>query len=120
MGNRSIKLKKEDLIAKLIENKKAHIEEYGKAVKSFKLEVAEQLENLTKLNNEGSLDIEFKLVRPVNNSEKYDKIIEMFNWEIEEDVELTQDEFKEYVQDETHYARMASISNSTYSGKFKF
>ena len=118
MGNRTIKINKGALISKLKENKTNHIAEYEKAVKAYKLEVAEQLAKLTKLNEQGELKIQLDLVRPVNNSENYDKIIEMFEWEIEDEVELTQDEFKEYVQDETYDTREASISNTMYSSKF--
>lgn len=38
----------------------------------------------------------------------------MFNWEVETEVELEQQEFNEYVQDETEFARQASMSNSMY------
>jgi hypothetical protein len=38
----------------------------------------------------------------------------MFEWEVEDFVELEQQEFNEYVQDETDFARMAKLSNSAY------
>jgi len=117
-GNRKIKVQKVALITKIKENKEKHIELYEKAVKAYKEEALEQLEHLTDKINDGSLDIRLELVTPINNSEDYDAIIEMFEWEIEDKVELGQDEFREYVQDETDFAVQALHSNSFYSAKF--
>jgi hypothetical protein len=41
----------------------------------------------------------------------------MFEWELESAVELTQEEFLEYVQDETDFAVSAKFSNSVYLGR---
>jgi len=116
--SRIIKLKRENLIDKVKENLAVHQKEYAIAVIAFKLEVAEQLEKLTKLNSEGSLKIHLKLVIPVDNTKKYEKIIDMFEWEINDEVELAQSEFNEYIRDEGHHTISGGISNSAYSGKF--
>lgn len=113
-GNRKIKVEKEKLIEKIKENKKNHIEEYAKAVVGYKEEALRQLTNLTEKVNKGALNIELDLITPVDNSENYDKIIEMFEWEVEEVVELEQKEFIEYVQDETDFAVTAKLSNMMY------
>jgi len=42
----------------------------------------------------------------------------MFNWEVADEVELSQNEFREYVQDETDFAQRAYFSNMSYSAKF--
>ena len=42
----------------------------------------------------------------------------MFEWEVEDTVELTQDEFKEYVLDETVFTERAIMSNTVYSSKW--
>ena len=117
-GNRTIKVKKDDLIEKIKENKANHIEEYEKAVKAYKLEALEQLEKLTNEVNDGVLGIKLDLVTPVDNSENYDDILEMFEWEIADEVELSQDEFRQYVQDENDFATQAKFSNTFYSAKF--
>ena len=38
----------------------------------------------------------------------------MFEWDVEDEVELQQGEFLEYVQDETSFALEAKLSNSAY------
>ena len=116
MGNRTIKVKKSDLINTLKKNQKKHIKQFGKAVVAYKREVSKQLNKLHEKNEKGELDIRLDLVKPVNKQKNYTKIIEMFDWELDDEVELSQDEFKEYVQDEFGFAIQARLSNSTYLG----
>lgn len=115
IGSREIKVKKVELIEKIKENKKNHIIEYEKAVIAYKEEALKQLSELIDKVNQGCLDIRLNLITPVNNSENYDKILEMFEWEVEPEVILNQQEFIEYVQDETDFAIKAKISNTAYS-----
>jgi hypothetical protein len=86
-GSRKIKVEKADLIEKIKENKVRHFEEYNKAVIAYKKEALHQLELQVKRVNDGALNAKLSLVIPVNNSENYDKIIEMFEWELQDIVE---------------------------------
>lgn len=113
---RKIKINKEDLIVKIEENRRAHIEEYLNAVKAFKVEALKQLKELTKKVTKGETEkITLDLVEPVNNEENYDKLLEMFEWEVDAIIELSHEEFQEYVQDETTTSFQASYSNSMYT-----
>ncbi len=116
-GNRTIRVKKTDLIAKIKENQANHVKAYEEAVVAYKTEALRQLELLTDKANKGSLSLSLNLITPVNNNDNYDKIIEMFQWEVDEIVELGQAEFNEYVQDETAFALQAKMSNSAYLSK---
>jgi len=113
-GSRMIKVKKGDLIKQITANKVAHIKEYKKAVKAFKLEAIEQLKELIEDVENGEMEINLDLTTPIDNSENYDEILEMFQWEVEDLVELEQNEFREYVQDKTGFALMAKSSNTVY------
>ena len=115
LGNRTILLKKEDLITKIKENKEIHIKEFEEAVVAYKEEALKQLTVQTSRAKEGALDVELDLVTPVNNQENYDKILEMFKWDVRDEVELSQNEFLEYVQDENDFAVAAKVSNTFYS-----
>ncbi len=114
LGSREIKVKKAELIEKIKLNKENHIKEYEKAVVAYKEEALRQLANLTTRVNEGVLGVKLDLVTPINNSDNYDKILEMFEWEVEDEVVLGQSEFIEYVQDETDFAVTAKLSNTAY------
>ena len=115
-GNRTIKVNKSNLIAKVMENKENHIKEYAKAVIAYKKEADKQLTKLLQYLYDGELELKLELVIPVNNASNYDDIVDMFQWEEDDLVELSQSEFTEYVQDKTHFANEARISNTYYSG----
>jgi hypothetical protein len=114
-GSRKINVQKSKLIEQIKKNKENHIKEFEKAVVAYKEEALKQLAELTKKVSEGKLGIQLDLVTPVNNSENYDKIVEMFEWEVNDVVELEQKEFIEYVQDETEFAVSAKFSNTFYA-----
>ena len=113
-GNRTIQVEKSDLIAKIKENKENHIKEYDKAVVAYKEEAERQLMTEVARVQEGALDAKLNLITPIDNTENYDSILEMFEWEVKDVVELQQDEFKEYVQDKTDFAVRAQMSNTAY------
>ena len=115
-GTRTIKVVKAKLIEQIIENKEAHIIAYAKAVEAYKKEALKQLSELTERVENGALDIKLKLTTPVDNRENYDKIVGMFEWDIDSEVELTQQEYNEYILDETESARHALMSNTAYLG----
>jgi protein-tyrosine-phosphatase len=115
-GNRTIRVNKNDLIAKIKENKENHIKEYKEAVVAYKEEALKQLAKLTEDANNGKMNLKLDLIVPIDSTENYDKIIEMFDWEVDDIVELDQSEFREYIQDETEFARQAKFANMSYSG----
>ena len=115
-GNRTIKVVKADLIKKIIENKEAHIEAYAKAEVAYKKEALKQLAELTDKVNKGDMTVRLNLTTPVDNRKNYDKITGMFEWDVEDEVELSQQEYNEYILDETEAARHALMSNSAYLG----
>jgi len=117
LGSRTISVDKAKLIEKIKENKANHIIEYDKAVIAYKEEALKQLAELTKDIQEGVLNIRLNLTSPINNSNNYDKILEMFEWEVSDVVTLEQKEFIEYVQDETDFAINAKMSNTFYSSR---
>lgn len=114
LGSRSIRVNKNELIEQIKANKDKHIAQFNDAVKAYQNEALRQLTEQTIRVKSGALDAQLDLTTPVNNEENYDKIIEMFEWEVESTVELSQSEFIEYVQDESDFAIMALHSNTKY------
>lgn len=113
-GSRVIQLTKAKLIARITENEKKHIAAYNQAVKAYKVEALKQLAELTKAAKTGDTSLRLNLTTPVDNRKNYAKIREMFEWDNRDEIELEQQEFNEYVLDETEYARHAQMSNSMY------
>lgn len=116
-GNRTIRVNRASLIEKIKENKAAHIKAYEKAVVAYKEEALRQLSILTEKANSGDVRLSLNLVSPVNYAENYDKVVQMFEWEVDDIVELEQQEFNKYVLDETSFALQAKMSNSAYLSK---
>lgn len=114
--NRTMKISKTALISKIEENKQAHIIDYNEAVEAYHKKAADQIKKASKDLKEGSLKISISLVAPVNRVDEYDKIIEMFKWEMDEEIELTQSEFNEYVHDDNDSSIQARFLNSSYKG----
>ena len=114
-GNRTITVTKSQLIEQLKANKANHIKEYKEAVIAYKEEALLQLASQIKKVEEGSLQAALSLVTPINNAVEYDKVIQMFEWEINDNVELEQSEFNEFVLDEFDFARDAKFANTMYS-----
>lgn len=113
-AERIIKISKEDLISRLKENLASHLKDYKAGIAAYKKEVTKQLALLQSKNAAGELRLQLELTEPVDNSETYEKVIEMFEWELATKVELTQAEFKQYVQDDNSYANAAYFANTMY------
>jgi hypothetical protein len=116
-GTRTIKVKRVELLNRIKENKAIHIKEYEEAIVAYKEEALKQLSSLTKKAQEGSLRLELKLVHPVNKADEYDKLILMFQMEVEDVVELQQDEFNAYIFDELDFSTAAKMSNTHYMNR---
>ena len=114
--DRKIKVNKQELIDIVKKNKEAHIIDYAEAVVAYKKEALRQLRLQTKAVNKGALVVRINLTSPINEEKSYDKIIRMFEMDVQDEVEISVNEFNEYVLDETSFALQAKMSNSSYRG----
>lgn len=116
--SRTIKVRKDKLIEQIKANKAKHQKEYAEAVEAFKREAAKRIAQLQTDLDSGTFNkIHLSMTPPENRSDEYDKLVIQFEWEIADEVELSQGEFNEYIHDETSFARQAKLSNSTYLGR---
>jgi hypothetical protein len=115
-GNRQLVVKKADLIAQIKKNKEVHIKAYAKAVVAYKKEALKQLAEQTKAAKEGKLNIHLNLTSPISLANHYDELVEMFELEVREEIEISQQEYNEYYKDKTEVTRHAMLSNEMYLG----
>jgi hypothetical protein len=115
--SRKVKVNKKELIKEIKANREKHIKSYKKGVKAYTKEALKQLADLKKDANDGSLDLRLNLVTPIDNTEKYDKLIKQFEWDTTDFIDLEQHEFNEYIFDETQFAREAMVSNTFYMNR---
>jgi hypothetical protein len=111
---RLINVNKSTLIEKIKANKENHKKEYDEAVIAYGVVAKRQLTELNKRLKKNEMDLSLRLVTPVNKTDEYDKLLVMFEMEVEDVIQLSQGEFNEYVHDETSFAINAKMLNSTY------
>jgi hypothetical protein len=100
-----ITVNKEELKARLIENKAKHIAEYNEQVEGYRTEALEWLASKhmeMKENETDPTEIGLHFTDPVPRSfeKEYDTMIEMLKLSIDENVELSHGEFRQYVMDD--------------------
>jgi hypothetical protein len=111
---RTIKMKKADVIKALKKNKDNHIKEYDKAVDGFKVKAQKLLQTEMKKINKGSLSLYVTLAKPISREDYFTNIIGMFTADVNQELELSMSEYNEYVLDQGNAAITASASNSMY------
>lgn len=117
-NSRKINIKKIDVIHSIKQNKAKHQEEYKVAVEAFKQEAIDKIKSAQEALDKGNFEsVNINLTRPEDKSEEYDKLILMFEMEVDETVILSQGEFNEYILDENPFAIRARLSNTIYSAK---
>jgi hypothetical protein len=112
-NERIIMVKKDKLLEALRENRAAHEREYLEALGGYKSAMIDKLqENLTRLTitpQDEEFELDVRINRPAHNLDDYDRYIKMFEWEIKEEIGLTETEFRNLIQDEWSWT--ASFKN---------
>jgi hypothetical protein len=113
-----VKVKKEQLLEKLTVNRESHKANFIKAQKGFRQEVIEQLDKALQDARLGrNINTSFRLPAPKDQTEDYDTAIEMLNWAVGNEVELTQQEFRQYIFDDWSWSQNWLLSNTSYMNK---
>lgn len=113
----TITVKKLDLLIKLRENKEAHVEKYKEALRGYRVKAAEELtKKLEKVRSGKKFDLYSKLNEPNSHEKEYTTVIEMLEFDIKDQVEVTEQEFKAWVKDDWTWKSSFTSSNSGYIG----
>lgn len=116
-GLKIIKVKTEDLLQKITANRDKHIEDFEKAQKGFMLDAEARLKKALKEIRQGKVptgSIAFQ--KPENHTKDYDTIIDMLNMTVDEELEITYEQFQRYARDEwdwtEHFNTLSTFYNS--------
>jgi phage host-nuclease inhibitor protein Gam len=117
-NEKTITVKREDLLAKLKENKDIHEKEYAELQEAY-LDACEQkakeLVVVTKCRNfDSSSSFWERPQKPSCHIEDYEVAIGMFEMEVNDEVVITQSEFEQYVLDKWTWARSFALSKTAY------
>jgi hypothetical protein len=118
-----VTIKKTMLKEKLTENLKKHDDLYEKALENYWKTVEETLkEKVEKANNliaereisNGGIHIHININAPENRRDEYDDALSMLEYEVDDEVVLTQREFKAYVLNQWDWTNSFLMSNAAY------
>jgi hypothetical protein len=115
VGELKIKVTKSKLLTALEENRTTHGIAYEKAkagyIKVTRRDLEEQLQRLV----DGKvLDRIFFPSPPEDHTKDYDDAIAMMQWSQDSEIELTQSQFRQYVQDDWGWKDSWITSNTAY------
>ena len=117
---RKIVVKKDHLLEVLRDNRYAHEATYNEAITAFREMAIEKLECfLEDVRAGGEVPDYLGLTEPVSHSEDYNRVIDMLTMDVADTVELDEQEFSQYVQDNWHWKRDFVRMSSTYIAQKK-
>src|SRR6185312_5027345 len=100
-GTITIRVDKARLLAALEENKAAHSATYEKAKAGYIKVTRQSLEDMLQRVVSGELlPRVFLDAPPDDHTDDYDDVIAMIQWSQDDNIELTQGQFKQYIQDD--------------------
>lgn len=112
---RTVKLNFEKLLAALRANRTTHIAEYNEAMVGYREKAtAELTELLRKVAAGEQIDRTLMTVAPTSHETDYDTAIKMIDMGEDAVIELTMEEFNQYVEDNWDWKRAFQFVNSTY------
>jgi hypothetical protein len=115
---RSIKMSKETLRALVQANRDEHRNLFEEALDAFREQAIANLEaRIEQIRNGGQVELYLNLEQPVDHTEDYDRVLQMLDYELDEEVTLTEQEFAQYVQDDWGWKQAFADTYFSNTGK---
>jgi len=115
----TVTISKDELLKKIIVNRDSHRAQFLAALEAYRLEAIEVLEEAVEDAKAGRRIMKAtELIEPMDMTKEYNKVIMMLEMSIDEDIELTNTEFQNYVMDDWSWSGAATLSNSAYTAKW--
>ncbi len=113
---REVKLNRENVLTRLRDNREKHAAIYAEAKDGYRAEVIRALtEALESASNGGKIITDIPDNSPVSMLGEYDTVIDMLEMAVDEEITLSQQEFKQYMRDEWPWKTTFLFSNAAYS-----
>ncbi len=114
-GFQAITVKKDGLLAILETNRDNHRAAFEEAIAGYCAETIKLFEErITQIKRGRSISMHFSIPEPRDQTADYDRVILMLEMDTENMVELTEDQFANYVQDNWGWSREFSTTCSNY------
>lgn len=112
----NIKVKKEELVTILRDNRAKHRSEFEKALKNYRTSVIGILEDKLKdARDNKRVKHRIELEQPMDQTKDYDRALKMLEMSVDGVVELSEVNFAQYVQDDWSWKQQFSHLNSSFA-----
>lgn len=110
-----VTVNKEDLLAKLIENMKAHAEAHAEAMAEYeKVMIREAQKLLRRVRKKDFSKLALNLPCPISYERDYNRVIKMLEMSVETQIKISGEQFRQYVLDEWAWKEKVAATNSFY------
>jgi len=114
---KTIRVQKSKLLEILRKNRAEHREIFLKAQQKFREVAIQELDKQLQAAREGQrfvLRRITQLIEPQDYTAKYDRAIQMLEMSVDDTIEITNQEFQNFIQDIWNWSRSWALSNSGY------
>lgn len=119
-GGLSVKIPRAALLDRLRENKEQHEIDFREAYEGYTLLVVKELEDKLARVREGQpIEQYVRNNAPVNYTSEYADAIDMLEMATDTEIELSQQQFRQYVKDDWGWKQQWSLENAGYSAAAK-
>lgn len=112
---RTVKVVRGVLLAKIEENRANHHSQFERAFAGFREQAIAELKRSLDLAQSGKpIRISIGLQAPEDRTADYDRVIAMLKMSVDQEIELTAQDFDRYVMDRWEWSDLWSTSNAAY------
>jgi hypothetical protein len=118
IGMSIVTVNKEQLLEILRKNRDAHTQEYSEIRKAFEEAFVKAAAKLLKSAKAGDYTkSSISLSCPNSHEKDYSRIIRMLEMSVATEVQVSEDQFQQYVEDDWDWKHSFELSKSTYLGR---
>lgn len=111
----TIRVRKDRLLTQLQVNRDQHRQQFEQAQEVFRRRVIEELDLRLEQARQGrQINLVIALPQPLDYTVDYDRAIQMIEWSLGDEVELGEDDFRQYVLNDWGWARTFAANTTSY------
>ena len=112
----AMKFKKNDLVLTVQKNRDAHRAIFLEALDGYKKKAIDQLEaHIERVKRGDVYQLYVSLAEPMDHTRDYNRLLKMLDMTVDEDIEITEAQFAQYILDDWEWKRQFISTNSAYS-----
>lgn len=110
-----VTLKRSDMIARLTKNLAEHKAVVTEALEGYRIAVIAELDRMiADAKNGKQIRTHVTLVQPVDHTRDYERVLDMLNLSVKDEIELFPEDFGRYMRDEWEWDVQFASSNLNY------